>query len=176
MAKPAARRGARKTGRGEEGDNNLSSAAVTAVTVPDEVNIREVRTRIEDVFKALGTDDLPGTLIPFGQRNNSREAAEYVISDLLEKLATTRKKAASEAAEKAGVFGDPTTYVEGDTVMVFSDPNFSINVKMGRPSKMLGREEVELAASKYLGKKADEFLEECQKPRAATKQIIVSMK
>jgi hypothetical protein len=61
-------------------------------------------------------------------------------------------------------------------VMVFNDPNFSINVKMGKPSTMIGREEVEAAAEKFLGKRASEFLEECKKPRSATKQIIVSMK
>jgi hypothetical protein len=167
---------AKRGGNGGGGSDNLSSAASVAVTVPNEVNIREVRTRIEDVFAALGTEALPGTVIPFGQRNNSKEAADFVIADLLEKLASKRKKLAHELAEKAGVFGEPSEYVEGDTVMVFSDPNFSINVKMGTPGKMLGREEVEAAAVKYLGKKAPEFLDECMKPRAATKQIIVSMK
>jgi hypothetical protein len=181
--KPATKR---RGGNGGNGEDNLSSAksngeqlstaATVAVTVPNEVNIREVRTRIEDVFAALGTEALPGTVIPFGQRNNAKEAADYVIAELLEKLATKRKKLAAELAEKAGVFGDPASYVEGDTVMVFSDPNFSINVKMGTPGTMIGREEVEAAANKYLGKKASEFLDECMKPRAATKQVIVSMK
>lgn len=155
---------------------HLSSAADAAITATPEVNIREVRTRIEDVFNALGTDQLPGTIIPAGKRNNAKEAAEFVLADMLAKLATSRLKAAAEAAEKAGVFGDPDTYVPGDTVMVFSDPNFSVNVKMGKPSKMMGREQVEAAAKTYLGTKAAEFLEECFKPRAATKQIIVSMK
>lgn len=155
--------------------NNLSSVA-TEIISPTEANIREVRARIEEAFNGLGTDKLPGTILPVGQKNNATEAAEFVIADMLSKLASTRLKAAAEAAEKAGVFGDPETYVQGDTVMVFSDPNFSINIKMGKSSKMMGREEVEAAASEFLGKKASEFLERCMKPRAATKQIIVSMK
>jgi hypothetical protein len=154
---------------------NLSSTAVEAL-IPTEANIREIRTRIEDVFNALGTDQFPGTIMPAGKSNNAKEAAEYVLADLLAKLATTRLKSAAEAAEKAGVFGNPEDYVIGDTVMVFSDPNFSVNVKMGKPSKMIKREKVEEAASEFLGKRSSEFLERCQGLRAPTKQIIVSMK
>jgi hypothetical protein len=157
-------------------EDNLSSVATEMVTPTPDVSIREVLARIEDVFTSLGSDKLPGTIIPAGQRNNAKEAAEYVLADKLKKLAEARHKKASEAAEKAGVFGDKADYVLGDTVMVFSDPNFSINVKMGNPSLMLKREKVEAAAATYLGKKASEFLEECQGERAATKQIIVSMK
>lgn len=166
------RRGAKRVPEGPE-STNLSSVT----TVPlDEQSIRAVRTRIEDVFSALGTDTMPETAVPKGTKNNSKEAADYVVADILEKLATARKKACAEAAEKAGVFGSEEDYIEGDTVMVFSDPNFSINVKKGRPSRMIGREEVEAAAEKFLGKRAPDFLEECMKSRAATKQIIVSMK
>lgn len=142
----------------------------------DNSNIREVMATIEEAFNSLGTEKLPGTVIPTGQKNNAKEAAEAVIADRLVKLATDRHKKAMEAAEKAGVFGEPSSYIIGDTVMVFSDPNFSINVKMGRPSEMVGRKEVEAAAAEYLGKKASEFLDRCKKPRAATKQIIFSMK
>jgi hypothetical protein len=156
-------------------EDNLSSIAAEIVA-PTEVSIREVRARVEEAFFALGTEALPGTLIPVGQRNNAPQAAEFVIADMLAKLAASRLKSASEAAEKAGVFGDPSEYVIGDTVMVYSDPNFSINVKRGKPSKMLKRELVEQAAAKHLGKKASEFLDECQGERAATTQIIVSIK
>lgn len=177
MARKPVKRGATK-GQPQPApmeETNLSSVAMEAST-PTEDNIREIRARIEDVFLAVGTDRLPGTAIPAGTKNNSKEAVEFVTADLLAKLASSRLKTATEAAEKAGVFGDPTDYVLGDTVMVFSDPNFSINVKMGRPSAMIGREQVEAAAVKYLGKKSEEFLEACRKERKATKQIIVSMK
>lgn len=173
-AAASTKRGARTAHRGE--DTNLSSVATEAVTPSPDTSIRDIRTRIEDVFNGLGTDALPGTIIPAGNRNNSREAAEFVISDILVKLATTRSKNAKEAAEKAGVFGNPEEYVAGETVMVFSDPNFSINIKKGRPSKMIKRELVEAAAVEYLGRKAPEFLEKCEGERAATTQIIVSMK
>lgn len=155
---------------------NLSSDIATEIATPTEDSIRAVRQRIEQAFNSLGTTELPGTVIPLGSRNNSQEAANYVVADLLSKLAEARKKEALEAAEKAGVFGVEKEYVQGDTVMVFNDPNFSINVKMGRPTNMINRELVEAAAERYLGKKASEFLSECMKPRSATKQIIVSMK
>jgi hypothetical protein len=154
---------------------HLSSVAAEAV-LPTEADIRVIRSRIEEVFNALGGEQFPGTIIPTGKHNNAKEAAEFVLADLLSKLATARLKKATEAAENAGVFGDKESYVEGDTVMVFSDPNFSINVKMGKPGKQLSREQVEVAASEYLGKKATEFLAKCFKRRAATKQVIVSMK
>lgn len=156
--------------------NNLSSEVAQQMVQPTDDNIREIRQRIEEAFNALGTEQLPGTVFPVGSRNNSVEAVNFVVAEVLSKLAEARKKNASELAEKAGVFGDPDSYVLGDTVMVFNDPNFSINVKMGRPTKTINREKVEAAAEKYLGKKAAEFLEECFKDRAATKQIIVSMK
>lgn len=160
-----------------EPENNLSSVAQDMTTPTEEgVSIRSVRQTIEEAFNALGTDQLPGSVIPTGQKNNSREAADFVVAHLLDKLASERLKKASEAAEKAGVFGDKENYITGDTVMVYNDPNFSISVKMGKPSRMIGREEVEAAAVKYLGKKADDFLDECKKDRSATKQIIVSMK
>jgi hypothetical protein len=176
MAKSPTRRGAQKRAVEAEQDNGNLSSVAQEMVAPTEANIREVRTRIEDVFTALGTEALPGTVLPVGTKNNSKEAADYLLADLLAKLADKRKKEAFQAAEKAGVFGDPADYVAGDTVMVFNDPNFSINVKKGNPTRMIGREEVEAAARKYLGKKADEFLEECKKDRSATTQIIVSMK
>lgn len=172
MAQEPVKRGARRV---KVEEDNLSPIA-GLMAASTEANIREVRARIEEAFNALGTEQLPGTLIPAGSKNNSREAADYVIADLLSKLAETRKKKALEVAEKAGVFGNKEDYVIGDTVMVFNDPNFSINVKMGSPTRMIGREETEAALVKYLGKKADEVLEECKKDRSATKQIIVSMK
>lgn len=153
------------------------STIVQEVSAPTEDTIREVLARIEEAFNALGTDQMPGTIIPAGSKNNSREAAEFVVADRLSKLAETRKKQASEAAEKAGVFGTTDNYIVGDTVMVWNDPNFSINVKLGRPSKMIGREETQAVLLSNFGvKKAAELLEECMKDRSATKQIIVSMK
>lgn len=146
------------------------------ITTPTEANIRAVMARIEEAFNAFGTDQLPGTIIPVGQRNNAREAGEYVLAERLSKLAAERLKNAAEAAEKAGVFGDSADYINGETVLVFSDPNFTISVKKGKPSKTINRELVETNASEFLGKRASEFLELCFKPRAAMQQIIVSMK
>lgn len=156
-------------------DDNLSSIGA-AIISPTEVSIREVMSRVEDAFFGLGTEKLPGTIIPTGAKNNAKEAAEYVIADKLVKLAATRLKAASEAAEKSGVFGDKDDYVAGETVMVFADPHFSINVKKGRPGQMLNKDLVAAAAEEYLGKRSQEFMDKCQKERAAPTQIIVSVK
>lgn len=161
--------------RAVKAEDNLSSIAAE-ISAPTEVSIREVIARIEEAFTALGTPALPGTIVPCGQRNNAAEAAEFVLADKLVKLATDRMKNASQAADEAGVFGDPTSYVQGDTIMVFSDPNFTVSVKLGKPSKMLDREKVESAAVEYLGKRAPEFMKACMKDRAAPKTIIVSMK
>lgn len=146
------------------------------IMAPTESSIREVMQRLEEAFYAMGTEKLPGTIIPVGRSNNAREAGEFVIAERLSKLADTRLKNAKEAAEKAGVFGDPEEYVEGETVMVFSDPNFVISVKRGRPSKTINREATTAAAEEFLGKRSSEFLERCFAPRNATTTIIVAMK
>jgi hypothetical protein len=175
MAESKGKRGAQKQPVVDAVDENLSSIAAEMIA-PTEVPIREVMARVEEAFKSLGTEALPGTIIPVGKSNNAKEAAEFALADALAKLATSRLKEATEAAEKAGVFGDKNDWVIGSTTMVFNDPNFSINVKMGKPSQMVKRELVEAAADKFLGKRASEFLEECKGTRAATKTIIVAMK
>jgi hypothetical protein len=153
-----------------------AEALMEEIAQPTEESIRTVLSRIEEAFFALGTDKLPGTIIPVGGRNNAKEAGEFVIADRLSKLATDRLKKAVEEADKSGVFGDPSEYRNGETVMVFADPNFVINVKLGKPGKNINREKVEAAATVFLGKKSSEFLEQCFSTRAAAKQIIVAMK
>jgi hypothetical protein len=178
MPNNARKRGAKKVLPPEVavGDQDNLSSIAAEIIAPTEVSIREVRARIEEAFNGFGTEAFPGTIIPTGKKNNSAEASAFVIADALSKLATERLKKAHEAAEKAGVFGDPADYVQGDTVMVFNDPNYSINVKMGKPSKTINRELVEATAREYLGAKADEFLDKCFKDRKPTQQIIVSVK
>lgn len=139
-------------------------------------SIRDIKDRIEALFHAIGSDRMPDTCFPGHSKNNSTEANEYALADLLEQLAKKRKKAASEAAAKAGVFGDPDKYVNGETVMVWQSPHLAISVKTGNPTRMLGKEETEAAIRKHLPRKFDEVMDECMKDRAATKQIIVSMK
>lgn len=156
---------------------NLSSVAEEMVKPTNGDDIREVKARIEEVFHAVGTDKLPGTVIPKGSKNNSTEAAEYALASHLRNLANDRFKAATEAAEKAGVFGDEADYVEGSTVMVYSDPNLSVNVKLGKPAKIINKGQLEEAVYEILGqKKGDELMERAMKARAPTKTIIVSMK
>lgn len=139
---------------------------------------RSVMDQVESWFANIGTPLLPETVMPVPpNRNNGQEAAEYAVAEKLAKLAEKRKKAAYEAAAKAGVFGDEDSYKEGDTVTVWQSPYINVAVKMGSPSKMIGKEETHAALEAHLPKgKVADVLEECLKERAATKQIIVSIK
>lgn len=141
-------------------------------------DVRAVVARIEDVFKALGTDHAPDTKLPVAKnRNNAEEAAEFVLSEKLRKLAEDRYKTAKEAAAKAGIFGDDSEYVEGETVMTWNSPHYVVSMKVGKSSQMIDKGRVEATLHKYLGReKAEAALEECLKPRAGAKSIIVSLK
>lgn len=165
--------------RPRERRRTLSISVPTEVTLPQEEdhNIRAVKERIDALFSAIGTEAMPETVFPSGNRNNSTEAAEYAIADVLLKLAKNRHKSATEKGQAAGIFGDEKDYVANETVIVWQSPSFSINVKKGQPSKMIGKEETEAAILKAVGpKRCAEIMQECMKERAATKQIIVSMK
>lgn len=173
--KPA--EGPKQAAKAKDNLSSQPSVVQDMVKPTPEADIREVRQRVEEVFHAIGRPDLPGTIVPTGAKNNAAEAAEYVLATHLYNLASERKKKATEAAEKAGVFGDEEAYVEGSTVMVYSDPNYSINVKLGKPAKIINKGLLEAAALEILGpKKSEELLERAQKDRAPTKTIIVSMK
>lgn len=161
---------------------------VTHLTVPmpehadvdsdNHPSIRDVNDRVTALFSALGTEAMPDTVFPTGQanKNNSKEAAEFALADRLRKLATDRFDAAKEAAEKAGVFGNMKELVPNETSMTWQCPFFTVSIKVGKPTEAINREATEVAADKYLGKKAEEFMAECKKARAPNKQIIVSMK
>jgi hypothetical protein len=154
----------------------LPGHATASVSADEHPSVRDIKDRVEALFNALGTDAMPETCYPTGGRNNGAEAAEYVLAEQLAKLADKRKKEAFEAAQKKGVFGDPKEYVAGETQIVWASGAYVISMKVGNPTFAINRENTEAAAEKYLGKKADEFLEACKQERKPTQQVIVSLK
>lgn len=153
---------------------------VTATILNDEdmADVRAVISRIEDIFNAVGTSQLPDTVLPRAKnRNNADAAAEFVLADKLRKLADARHKAAKEKAEREGVFGEEEQYVAGESVIVWQSPFYTISMKLGNETKMVNREKVEETLRTYLPReKAEEAFEKCMKPREPARQIIVSMK
>lgn len=150
--------------------------AIPASEPGESLSVKDTLDRIEALFNAIGTDQNPDTILPAGNKNNHKEAAEFALAERLKKLAENRFKKAAEAAKEAGVLGDEDNYRNGETVMVWQCPDFSVSVKSGNPSKQIGKEEVKAAADKFLGRKSADFMKECFKDRAPTRQIIVSMK
>src|SRR5690242_6647607 len=81
-----------------EPEPSEDGSLVEEITTETGDSIREVLSRIDEAFNALGTEKLSGTVIPVGSKNNAKEAGEFVVADRLAKLATTRLKNAAEAA------------------------------------------------------------------------------
>ena len=150
-------------------------------------DIRKVKECVEYLFNALGKAgkvdvdgkkvDFSGTVIPAGNKNTSEAASEFFVADLLRKAAEERFKKAKKEAEEQGILGSEESYVEGETVMAWNSPDFTINVKKGKPSEMIDREAITAAINEALPKeKAAAVLKAGMKPRKGTTTITTAMK
>lgn len=144
----------------------------------EEEDMEAIQARIEALVAGIGTDAFPDSCVPRPKnRNNGEEAAEYVTADIIARAAEKRKKAATEAADKAGVFGDRSTYKHGQTKMVYNTPDFTISMKVGNPSKAVNKENTEHVLFEMLPReKAVEAFGRCMKERAAPTQVVISLK
>jgi hypothetical protein len=178
MAQAARKKTPRKTLSITTEPKEAKAPATPTPEVEQDTDVRAVLDKIETCFGFIGTNEMPGTILPVAKnRNNALEAAEFVLADKLKKLAENRYKQAKEAASKAGIFGDENDYKEGDAVLVWNSPHYAVSMKVGKSSTMVDREKVEATLAKYLGhEKSQVAFEECLKERAGAKQVIVSMK
>lgn len=145
---------------------------------PDAENpsVRDIKDRVEALFTSIGTLAMPGTAYPTGGRNNGPEAAEFVLSDQLRKMAEDRFKKAKDAADASGCFGDPEKYVAGETTEVYRTPNFTFSVKKGRDTQAINRDNVEAVLKKHFPGKWQELMQECLGKRNGPTQIIISLR
>lgn len=152
---------------------------ITAAVLNDEdLDVSAIKTRIEDIIFGIGSDALSDTQIPRPKnRNNGEAASRFVESEIILKAAEKRHKEDKANAEKEGVFGDPETFKEGETKMVYNTPFYAISMKIGNPSRAVDKDLVADVLQTHLPKdKAIEAMEACFKRRSAPKQVIVSMK
>lgn len=143
------------------------------------VDVRAVIKAIEDQFKKIGTEKLPSTVLPSGNRNNSPEAHEFYVADALRKLADARYKAAKEAADASGVFGHEKDYIVGDAIITWTTPGaaFMISVRKGKDTEMVDKTLMTDALVKHCGdEKGRKVLAEGMKPRKGPTTIITAMK
>lgn len=156
----------------------VSDEVNASILNDEDTNLSAIKAKLEERFSFLGTDFQPDTVVPRPRnRNNGDEASEYITAEILKKAAEDRFKAAQEAAEAAGVFGDRSEYKDGETRMVYQTPHYVISVKVGKSSKAINKEKVEETLSELVAKeKLASTLAKCMKPRAAPVQFISALK
>lgn len=156
----------------------------TSVPMPDYANpdfenmsAKDALDATDAILSALGTDKFEQTIVPVPKnRNNGPAAASFVLWDHIRRFAEKKAKEAEEIARNQGVFGDPDTYVPGETTIVFQTPGFVISIKQGHDSKMVNKENTMNVLQEVAPAKAFDLLERCMKPRAGPTQKIIALK
>ena len=142
----------------------------------EQPSVRDIKDRVEGLFRSIGTDALPETLFPPGNRNNGPQAAEFVVAEQLKKLAEKRYEIAKAEADAAGCFGDKDKYVSGETIEVYRTGSFTFSVQKNQDSKMIDRKAVEEVMRDYFPNKWKEIMERVEKPKAGATRFIVALR
>jgi hypothetical protein len=138
---------------------------------------KDVKDAVDAFLNGFGTDKLPQTQFPVPRsKNNGQAAANFVLWDHVARRANKNLEAATEQAEREGVFGDKDSYVEGETTMTFNSAEYAISVKKNAGSKMIDKLLVEQVLKEVAPNKWQELLDRCFKPRAGAAMRIVSLK
>lgn len=143
---------------------------------PDHPSVRDIKDRVEGLFRSIGTDSLPDTMFPTGNRNNGVQAAEFVVAEQLKKLAEKRYETAKAEAKGAGCFGDEDAYIPGETIEVYRTPNFTFSVQRNNDSNMIDRKQVEDLLREVAPNKWQELMKRCEKPKAGATRFIVALR
>jgi hypothetical protein len=147
-----------------------------AETDPENLSVRDVKDRVEGLFRSIGTAALPDTVFPPGPKNSGPLAAEFVVSEQLKKLAEKRYETAKAEAKAAGCFGDEDAYVPGETIEVYRTPHFTFSVQRNQDSNMIDRKQVEELLREVAPNKWQELMKRCEKPKAGATRFIVALR
>jgi hypothetical protein len=139
-------------------------------------SVRDIKDRVEGLFKSIGTDALPETVFPHGNKNNGIEAAEFVVAEQLKKLAEARYDSAKAEAKAKGCFGDETNYIPGETIEVYRTGSFTFSVQRNKDSNMIDRKLVEELLREVAPTKWQELLKRCEKPKDGATRFIVALR
>jgi hypothetical protein len=138
---------------------------------------KDTKDAVDAVLNALGTEKMAQTMFPVARsKNNGVAAANFVLWDHVQRRVGKIFEAATEQAEREGVFGDKEAYVEGETTMTFNSAEYSISVKKNSGSKQIDKALVEAVLREVAPNKWQELYDRCFKPRAGAAMRIVSLK
>lgn len=143
---------------------------------PDNPSVRDIKDRVEGLFQSIGTTALPETVFPAGTKNNGYQAAEFVVSEQLKKLAEKRYENAKAEAKAAGCFGNEDNYIAGETIEVYRTGNFTFSVQRNQDSNMIDRKQVEEVLRELAPSKWPELMKRCEKPKAGATRFIVALR
>jgi hypothetical protein len=170
-------------GTGEINREGPTMEVSATVPLPEHANIdeehpsvKDIKDRVEALFKSIGTPVLPETLFPAGSKNNGAEAAEFVVAEQLKKLAEKRYTTAKANASDAGCFGDKDNYIAGETIEVYRTNNFTFSVQRNQDSSMIDRELTEQVLREVAPTKWQELMKRCEKAKAGATRFIVALR
>lgn len=141
--------------------------------------IIKIKSAIQTAFSNIGKKN--GTSAPTSKVNTFSIAYEFFCAEIMRSAANKRHEEAKKAAFDAGLLGEPSKYVEGETITTHDNEHFTITAKKAAASSTLDRTMLSNALSKRYGKKLDatlcnEILAEASKPRAGAVTISCAMK
>jgi hypothetical protein len=142
----------------------------------DNLSVRDIKDRVEGLFRSIGTSALPDTVFPPGPKNNGLQAAEFVIAEQLKKLAEKRYETAKAEAKTVGCFGLEDKYIAGDTIEVYRTPHFTFSVQRNNDSQMIDRQQTEDVLKEIAPTKWQDLLKRCEKPKAGATRFIVALR
>jgi hypothetical protein len=142
--------------------------------VPDIVH---ARANINKLFREIGTDAQPDTVIDAGSKNTAPLAVEFAIAEQGRSYWNKRYEEAKKRAKEAGILGTEEDYSEGDTVVTWSSPAFDITAKKARGGEQVTVGAMKSALAKHVPQaKANAVIADCVTEKKGAVTISVAMK
>lgn len=148
-----------------------------AETPEERLSALDVRNSIEDILVRIGTEEIPETVMPAGNKNTSPIAAKYAVAKTIKGWADRNFKDVEAEARTQGILGDEDMYREGLTTVVWQSPAFDITVKRAKGSTTLDKDRLQEELLKRMSQASLlEVMEEASKPRKGATTIDVAFK
>lgn len=133
------------------------------------------------LFKDVGKNISPfdanqSPLVDAGQKNTADVAARFLIAEQGRSFWNKQYDVVKKEAKEAGILGEESDYVEGETCVVSSYKGFNITARKAAGSMYIDRTALLNALNKHVPRaKADLVLAECDKERKGAVTIAVSV-
>lgn len=141
------------------------------------MNAVHAKAAIQRLFKQIGTDALPDTVIDAGKKNTAPVAVRFAIAEQGRSYWNKEFEEAKKAAKEAGILGSDDDYVTGETRVVASFSSFDITAKKANASEVVDKTALMNALNKHASASVREkVLSECIKERKGAVTISVALK